>query len=263
RVTVETPCAGRRCALLGATAPPDGDLLGTLLLAHTLRKEGAREVLVLVPYLGYARQDRPEPGRSAGAAWVGALLAATGADRAVAVDVHSPAVPALFPIPLVSLSPAPVFAAAVTALGLPRPTVVAPDEGARERAEAVRRAAGIERPLVSFVKMRAEAGVRHLPLSGQVGPRAVIVDDILDTGGTLVSACERLREAGVSEMVVMVTHGLFTGAGWHRLWDLGVSRIYCSDTTPGPAAVDGRVTVLPVAGVLAAHLAGAPAATAP
>jgi ribose-phosphate pyrophosphokinase len=89
----------------------------------------------------------------------------------------------------------------------------------------------------------------------------VLVDDILDTGGTLVSACEELLRAGVREIHVMVTHGLFTGSGWHRLRSLGVTRICCTDTTPPPLAA-GPVTVLSVAPLLAAHLGAHPAAMA-
>jgi ribose-phosphate pyrophosphokinase len=257
RVTIETPCADRRAVLLGATAPPDSDLLATSLLAHTLAKEGAREIVSVIPYLGYARQDRAEPGKSLGAAWVGRVLAGVGVAGAVTVDVHSARVVEVFAVPLVSLSPAAIFADALRALALDDATVVAPDEGARERAEAVRVALGIGRPVVSFVKMRAETGIRHVAVHGQVGRSAIVVDDILDTGGTLVSACERLREAGTRTIVVAVTHGLFTGKAWERLWDLGVGRIYCTDTTPSARIGDHRVSVLSIAPVLAGYLAAA------
>lgn len=259
RITIDTPCVDRACVLLGATAPPDSDLLVTALFADTLRKEGAREIVAAIPYLGYARQDRPEHGKSLGAAWVGRLLAAAGVTAAVTVDVHSARVPTLFPMPLVSVSPASVFAMALATLGLEDVTVVAPDEGARPRAQALREAAQIERPLVWFVKTRGAAGIRHLTVRGEVGRSAVIVDDILDTGATLVSACERLRDAGTRSIVIAVTHGLFTGVEWQRLWDLGVCRIYCTDTTPRVPIADHRVSVLSVAPVLAAHFGVSPA----
>jgi ribose-phosphate pyrophosphokinase len=166
----------------------------------------------------------------------------------------------LFPVPLVSVSPAAVFAHALAALALEDAAVVAPDEGARERAQALREAARIERPVVTFVKRRGAAGIRHLAVRGEVGRSAIIVDDILDTGATLVSVCERLHDAGTS-IVIAVTHGLFTGNAWERLWDLGVRRIYCTDTTPRAPIAEHRVTVLSVAPILAAWLAAAPART--
>jgi ribose-phosphate pyrophosphokinase len=250
---IETPVAGEECVLLGAVAPPDEDLLATLLVAHTLLTEGARRITALLPYLGYARHDKREPGKSLGTAWLGRLLQASGVQEVVTVDVHSRRVHDLFPLPVRSLSPAAVFAAEIERGGLEDVSVVAPDEGAVERCEAVRAAAGIPRPPAWLGKTRTERGVIHSALHGTVGPRAVIVDDILDTGGTLVSACEALARAGVRDIRIMVTHGLFTGATWQRLWSLGVSRIYCTDTTPPPPAGDA-IAVLSIAPLLAADL---------
>ena len=254
-VEIETTPADRDCIVLGAVAPPDEHLLATLLLSHTLRKEGARTVTALLPYLGYARHDKAEPRKSRATAWLGAILKSSGVGDVVTVDVHSSLVHQLFPIPVRSLSPADLFARELAALGLEQPTVVAPDAGARGRCEAVRQAAGIRRPLASFTKERTAEGIKHSILHGGVARQAVLVDDILDTGGTLLSACESLRRAGVEEIVVMATHGLFTGTAWERLWSLGVSRIYCTDTTPVPERLISRgIVALSVAPLLAAHV---------
>jgi phosphoribosylpyrophosphate synthetase len=180
-VELDAAPAGRDCIVLGAVAPPDEHLLSTLLLCHTLKKEGARRITALLPYLGYARHDRAEPRKS--------------------------------------------------------------------------RAAGIHRPLAHLTKTRTPEGVRHSILHGAIGPHVVLVDDILDTGGTLVSASEALQRAGVREIVVMATHGLFTGTAWERLWSLGVTRMYCTDTTPlREQLVSKPISVLPVAPLLAAYL---------
>ncbi len=255
-IELETPPAGRICIILGSVAPPDEWLLSTLLLSHTLKKEGARRVTALLPYLGYSRQDKEEPGKSLGTAWVGELLNTSGVDDVVTVDVHSASVHKLFPIPADSLSPARIFADEIVRLSLTTATLVAPDEGALDRCEAVRQAAGMERPLAYFKKTRTAGGVQHSVLHGEVGANVIIVDDILDTGGTLVSACEGLRRAGVVEVVVMVTHGLFTGNLWERLWSLGVSQIYCTDTVPlPPGLASTRIVVLSVAPLLRKYLA--------
>jgi ribose-phosphate pyrophosphokinase len=253
--TVDAAVKGQPCLLLGALAPPDEHFLATLLLAHTLGRQGAQKVTALLPYLGYARQDREEPGQSLGAAWTGELLRASRVDDVIAVDVHSASIHQLFPIPVCSLSPAPVFSAELARLGFRDATIVAPDAGALERAEAVRRMAGIERPLAHFTKRRTSAGIVHSTLHGQVGLQAVVVDDILDTGGTLLSACEALRRAGAEQIVIMATHGLFTGTRWQSLPSLGATRIYCTDTVPLPErAAAAGVVVLPVAEIIAAHL---------
>ena len=134
-------------------------------------------------------------------------------------------------------------------------TIVAPDEGAIGRCEAVKKAAGPEgAPALGktphFEKHRTETGITHAGPIGEVGRRAVIVDDILDTGSTLLSACEKLAEAGLEEIDIMVTHGLFTGERWKELWRLGVKRIFCTDSVPLPAGVDGnnivRLSVAPL-----------------
>jgi ribose-phosphate pyrophosphokinase len=158
-------------------------------------------------------------------------------------------------MPLRSLSPAELFAGVIRDQAWTGATVIAPDEGARERCEAVRQAAGIGHPVAHFTKTRTEAGIVHRALHGSVGRQALIVDDILDTGATLVSASEMLRQHGVAQIAVFATHGLFTGTGWRRLRALGVRRIHCTDTVPPPETVSADdVALLSVAPLLAGAL---------
>ena len=98
-VHVETPVTAQHCVLLGSIAPPDEQLLSALLLAHTLKKEGARQVSAVFPYLGYARHDKDKPGQSMATAWAGSLVRASGCDRVITVDVHSEKTKQLFPVP--------------------------------------------------------------------------------------------------------------------------------------------------------------------
>ena len=250
-VEVETRCAAEHCVVLGSIAPPDEQLLSILLLAHTLKKQGANKVTAVLPYLAYARHDKDKPGQSMATAWIGSLVKASGCDQVITVDVHSEKTKRLFPVPVVSLSPAALFADAIAEYGLTRATVVAPDEGAIGRCEAVRSNAGMASGKVSyFEKHRTETGIIHAGPIGEVGRQVVIVDDILDTGATLISACEKLSAAGVEEIDVMVTHGLFTGTKWKDLYRLGVKRIFCTDSVPLPAGVDAdrivRLSVVPV-----------------
>jgi ribose-phosphate pyrophosphokinase len=245
------PVADRVCAVLGSLAPPDEQTLSALLLADTLRREGARQVVALLPYLGYARQDNAEAGQSLGAAWVGALLQAAGVGRVVTVDVHSRQAAACFPMPLDSLSPASLFAAALRRRGLSDLMLVAPDEGARERCAALGQALEAQSPTTYLHKRRDREGVTHSTLLGAVGPRLVIVDDILDTGSTLVSACSELRRAGAREITVVATHALFSGERWRGLPALGVRRIYTTDSVPGARQRGGDIVeVLPVGRLL-------------
>ena len=256
-IELETPVAGEHCAILGSFTPLDANILSILLLAHTLRKEGAKRITGVLPYLAYSRQDKDKPRESLAAAWTGALARASGFDRVITVDAHSANDGRLFGIPLISLSPAASFAAALHGYQLSGATIIAPDWGAIARCEALKTAAGLPpTPVPWFEKHRADGGISHTGFTGEVGTQAVLVDDILDTGATLVSACERLLCAGVEDIQIMVTHGLFTGRDWEELWNLGVSRIFRTDTVPTRAGPEeARIVTLSAAPLLAEALA--------
>jgi len=257
-IDVETPVKGELCFVLGSIAPPDTRLTSLLLLAHTLRKEGALEVNGVLPYPAYSRQDKNKPRESLAASWTGAMMKASGFDCAITIDVHSAEDRRLFPIPLISISPAGIFADALKQYGLAQSAIIAPDGGAIGRCEAIGAAAGLSNePVPYFEKRRTETGIVHRRFIGEVGTCAVLVDDILDTGATLISACQRLFWAGVEDIEIMVTHGLFTGNRWQGLRELGVGRIFCTDTVPLPANVDpNRIVILPAIPLLAEALTG-------
>ena len=145
--------------MLGSLAAPDGQILATLLLADTLKRAGARRVVAALPYLGYARQDRAQAKAQFGAAWAGALLGAAGIDEVATVDIHSSAAQGVLPVPVVSLSSAPLFAAELRRESVVDLTVVAPDEGAIERCQAVADAAGVGARVAHLRKHRTTEGV--------------------------------------------------------------------------------------------------------
>jgi len=257
-IRLQAQVRGEECAILGSVAPPGEQMLHTLLLADTLKKEGARRVTAILPYLAYARHDKDKPGESLAAAWLGAMMRASGVDDVITVDLHSERAARLLALPVRSISPAPIFAAALRQCGWSEATILAPDEGAIGRSEAVQVALGRSaRAVPYFDKRRTEHGIVHTALIGEAGAQVVIVDDILDTGATLMSACEKLTQAGVREINVMVTHGLFTGDRWKKLFELGVERIFCTDSIPLPPHLDvSRIVRLPVAPLLVQAMTG-------
>lgn len=254
--TIESKVVGEQCFLLGSISPPEFRIFSFLLLAHTLKKEGANRVTGILPYLAYSREDKPKPGQSIATSWTGAVLKASGFDEVWTVDLHSEHDRELFPLPLESLLPSAIFRESLRGLGLNGACFVSPDQGAIPRCQAMMSAAGVTRgDVVYFEKHRTDSGIVHQAPVGNVERCAVIVDDILDTGATLVSACEKLVAAGAEEIYICVTHGLFTGQEWHNLWSLPVKRIFCTDTIPACANIrDPRITVLPVAPVLRERL---------
>jgi ribose-phosphate pyrophosphokinase len=253
---VESPVSGEHCLVLGSIAPPDEQMLSLMLLAHTLKKGGAAKVTAVLPYLAYSRQDKDKPGESLGTSWIGSLLQASGVNQVITVDVHSERDKELLCLPVRSLSTARIFAEVLKGRSLTDATIVAPDHGAVSRCEAVKRAAGLPiGEIPYFEKRRTEKGIIHHGPVGRVGSRVVVIDDMIDTGGTLVSACERLRDAKVEEIYILVTHGLFTGSNWTKLWSLGVRHIFCTDTVPLRADLDAtNISVLPAAALLREEL---------
>jgi ribose-phosphate pyrophosphokinase len=231
------------CVLLGSVTPPDEQMSTLAFAAHTLKRQGAARVIALLPYLAYARQDKEELGKGLGIAWVGEILRASGVDELVTIDIHSRRAAELLEMSVTSLSPADLFAAQLERSGLLDATIVAPDEGAIERSRAVAEAAGIASPIVYLRKERTATGVVHRELVGEVGRQAVVVDDILDTGGTLVSCGHELARRNVEDVAVMVTHGLFTGERWRELLSL-VAGLYVTDSVPSAAHLPEPVRVL-------------------
>jgi len=254
---VQSTVSGKHCFILGSIAPPDSQMLSLLLLAHTLRKEGASRITGLLPYLAYAREDKIKAGESLATVWVGAMLKASAFEQIWTVDLHSKHDKELYPLALESLSPAATFAECLRQYGLTDASFVAPDEGAISRCEALRSAVGeTSDAIVCFQKQRTASGIVHHDPVGRVRRRAVVVDDVLDTGSTLVSACEKLRAAGAEELYLCVTHGLFTEQRWRDLWSLAVKGIFCTDTIPACAHIqDSRIVTLPIGPLLRTRLA--------
>lgn len=253
---VELPRAvdGRHCRIVGSVAPPAGNLVRLTLVSHALCRAGARRVTAVLPYLAYARQDRAAPGQSLGLQWLGDQLRAGGVTDVVSVDVHSGQAARVMGLPVLSLSPATLLAAALPASWRGRVTFVAPDEGAIARCGAVADAHGDAAGVIWLRKQRTAAGIEHLGVVGTPTDRAIVVDDILDTGATLVSCVGELRRQGVQEVGIMTTHGLFTGDGWRPLLHDGLP-MWITDTVLSRRRPAG-VTVVPVAPLLADVLTG-------
>jgi ribose-phosphate pyrophosphokinase len=248
QLSLHTSVAGCSCCVVGSLAPTEKQLFAYLALCHTLKKDGAQRVTAFPPYLSYSRQEKEESQKSQIAALVGSLLQASGVDDVITVDIHNNHIAKLFPIPLSSFSPASLFAQELKRLPWTSYTLVAPDLGAVDRCRDVAHILGKTKEVVWLSKERHARGVTHGELHGKVQERAVIIDDILDTGQTLVSCCAILRQHGAREVIVMVTHGLFTKAAWQHLWKLGVTRVYCTDTVPLDPKIqrDLRIIVLPM-----------------
>lgn len=238
RPTVENIC-GADVYVIQPTAPPVNEhMMELLLLLDACRRARAARVTAVVPYFGYARQDRrTAPGQALGSAVVTDAIAAAGADRLVVVDPHTPALEAQCRIPVETLSAVPALSGELAGELPDEAVVVAPDVGAVKLAE--RYAAALHGP-VAVVRKHRESGstVSALDVAGDVRTRpAVIVDDMITTGATIEAAAGLLRTRGAApDIVVAATHGLLVHAAVTRLHDLDLRRVFITDTVAVKAA---------------------------
>jgi len=227
--------------VIGRTAPPGDNLFRTMLLLDTLRRNGARYTTLVLPYFAYARQDRPmQAGDPVTAATITRLLAAAGADRIVTADLHSTRNIESNPIPIESISVIPDMAETLRADLADREfTVVSADYGGQARADRFARSLGRETGAVWIEKDRDENGqVTAKRLVGRLaGTSAVIVDDILDTGGTVGEAVRLLREHGCREFYLCIVHPVFSASALRLVKSIKFRKIVISDTCPIPAGL--------------------------
>lgn len=254
-VLIEASLRGHDVYLLQSTGPPvESNLFELFLLADACRRAGASRLTAVMPYFGYARQDRRANGREpVGARLVADLIAASGIDRAVALDLHTSSLEGFFPFPLEHLTAVPALADAVArgCAGVPG-VVVAPDLGAAKLADRYAVRLGWPVAIVHKTRLSGREVVAR-GITGEVAGRApVIVDDMISTGGTVESAARSLAEAGALPVsAVVATHGLFVEGCLDRLAAIGPRRVVVTDSLNPPQEGGLPLEVVSVAPLLA------------
>jgi ribose-phosphate pyrophosphokinase len=240
--------------VIAPTGPPvDEHVVELLLLLDACRRSGADRVTAVVPYFGYARQDRrTRAGEPVGARVIADALVSAGAQRLVVVDPHTPTLEAMCPVPAEMLTAVPVLAQALGAAVPDDAVVVAPDLGAVKLAE--RYASLLRRPVAVVRKHRISGdAVQAEELAGDVdGRTAVIVDDMISTGSTIEAAARLLTARGANAgIVAAATHGLLVDTAADRLATAGIERLVVTDTVAPGDHTALAVEVHSVAGLLA------------
>src|SRR5512140_1462715 len=213
--------------------PVDEHLLELLLLVDALKRASARRITCVIPYYGYARQDRKDKPRvPVSSKLVADLLTVAGADRALIVDLHAPQIQGFFNIPVDHLFASPVLVGHVKQQHFHDLTVVSPDAGGVERARFF--AKKIEAPLAIVDKRRTEMNVAEIMrVIGDVqGRTALILDDIIDTAGTLVKTGEALLEAGAAKVYACATHAVLSGPAIERISKSRIEQVIVTNTIP-------------------------------
>jgi len=254
RIKLEENVRGADVFVIQSTCSPvNQHLMELLLMIDALRRASARRVTAVIPYYGYAKQEKKTSGREPiSAKLVANLIRTAGADRVLTVDLHAPAIEGFFDIPVDHLKAGPILSDYFRSLNLPNPVVVSPDAGGVGRANVFRERIGAG--LAIIAKQRPEPDVSEVvEMVGEVeGKTAIIVDDMISTGGTLAEAARALKERGASAVYACATHGIFAADAINIVDKSVLVQTVVTDTIPPPpGASNARVHVLSVASLFA------------
>jgi ribose-phosphate pyrophosphokinase len=253
-IRIDDNVRGRDCYILQSTCRPvDENLVELLIYLDCLRRASAQRITAVIPYFGYARQDRKDEGRvPITAKLVANLVTTAGADRILAIDLHAPQLQGFFDIPVDHLSGELVLSRYFRAKKISNLTVVSPDVGNIKT--AAKYAAHLDGDLAIVYKKRVSGSkVEASEIIGQVKGRNILMcDDIIATAGTVCSAANLVKERGARKIYVGATHGVFATQAFERLAKASIDEIVVTDTiSPSSEAEQfGRIKVLSVAAML-------------
>src|SRR6516165_5293047 len=233
--------------------PVDEHLMELLLLIDALKRASARRITTVIPYYGYARQDRKDKPRvPVSSKLVADLLTTAGAHRALVVDLHAPQIAGFFNIPVDHIFASPVLVDHFRKMQLPNLTVVSPDAGGVERARFF--AKKIDAALAIVDKRRTDMNVAEvMHVIGDVrGRTCLIIDDIIDTAGTLVKTVDALLKAGARQVYACASHPVLSGPAIQRISESNLTEVVVTNTIPltGLAQAEPKIKVLSIAGLL-------------
>ena len=259
-VEVQENMRGEDVYVLQSTSFPANDnLMELLILVDALKRSMARRITAVMPYFGYARQDRrPGPRTPISAKLVANLIERAGVDRVMTVDLHAGQIQGFFDIPTDNLFAAPVMVRDIQEnYGTSNLVVVSPDVGGVVRARGL--AKRIDVPIAICDKRRERAGESEvMNVIGDVdGKRCVLIDDIVDSGGTVVNAADALLEQGAKDVYAYITHGVLSGGAVAKITASSLKTLVITDTIQPtePVKAAGNIRVLSIAPLMAEAIA--------
>jgi len=233
QISFEESIRGRRIFLIGSTFPPTDNLMELLLMIDAAKRASARHITAVMPYYGWARQDRKDKPRVPIAAkMVAKLLQSAGATRVITMDLHADQIQGFFEVPVDHLYASTILVPYVKNLNLEDITIASPDMGGSKRAYAYSKFLNSE--VVICYKERKKANViEHMELIGDVnGRNVIIVDDMVDTAGTLTKAAELMMERGAKSVRALATHVILSGKAIERIEQSHLEELIITDSIP-------------------------------
>lgn len=255
RVMVEESARGNDVFLVQPTCNPTNDtIMELLIMLDAFRRASARHITVVMPYYGYARQDKKiKPREPVTARLVADLITVAGAQRVVCVDLHAEQIQGFFDLPVDHLYAGPIIGEFMLQNQWDRENIVivSPDVGGVSRARSL--AEMMNAPIAIIAKRRPEPNkVDIIEIIGDVeGKKCIMIDDMIDTGSSVIRGAESLLKRGATEVIVSATHPIFSGSAAQSLQDSVISRVIVTDTVPIPSTkIFPKLTVLPCAPLL-------------
>ncbi len=229
----EESIRGARIFIIGSTNPSSENLMEMVLMLDAAKRASARHITAVIPYFGWARQDRKDKPRVPIAAkLIAKMLEVAGATRIITMDLHADQIQGFFEKPVDHLFASTMFLPYMRELNLDNLTIASPDMGGSKRAYAYSKA--LQSDVVICYKQRAKANViSHMELIGDVqGKNVILVDDLVDTAGTLTKAADLMIERGAISVRAMATHALMSGKAYERVADSKLRELIVTDTIP-------------------------------
>lgn len=248
-VSIEETVRGKEVVIVQSTTPPTDNLFELLLLIDAAKRASAKRIITVMPYFGFARQDRKDKPRVAiGAKLVANMLVAAGVDRVITMDLHADQIQGFFEVPVDHLYGSTLFLKHINEnFDLNNLCIATPDTGGTKRANTYAKALGVD--MAICYKQREVANqVASMTVIGDVkGKDIIIVDDMCDTAGTLTKAASLMMEYGATSVRAICTHGVLSGPAYDRIEDSVLSEFIIADTIPLKEGVPtSKITVLPV-----------------
>ncbi|MDD4142023.1 MAG: ribose-phosphate pyrophosphokinase [Bacteroidales bacterium] len=242
---------GNSVYLVQSTFPPADNLMELLMLIDAARRASAKHIVAIVPYFGYARQDRKDKPRvPITSKLVANLMTAAGLERLVTMDLHADQIQGFFDIPVDHLYASSVFVPIIRKLGLDNMTFASPDAGGTKRAASYAKAFGTD--FVMCYKQRSKPNeIEKMALIGNVkGRNVILLDDMIDTAGTITRAANLIKQEGANSVMAFASHAVLSGHAYEKLQDSAFDKVFLTDSIPLKQQCD-KIQVVPTAGLFA------------
>jgi ribose-phosphate pyrophosphokinase len=232
-VSFEESVRGQDVFIIQSTMPPSDNLFELLLMIDAAKRASAHRIVAVMPYFGFARQDRKDRPRVAiGAKLVANLLTAAGVDRVMTMDLHADQIQGFFEVPVDHLYASTIFLPYLQTLDLKDLLIAAPDTGGTKRANAYSKFLKVDMA-ICYKQRKVANQIENMTVIGDVeGKDVVLVDDIIDTAGTLTKAAEMMMDKGAKSVRAICTHGVLSGPAFERLEKSQLKELIITDTIP-------------------------------